>query len=108
MNWIAKSATDFNYAQCKQTRDFAKANKQAFRAHNLIWPSLTADHRCPSFVDHMNREQITKFMYSYINKTVRAIGTYPIAWDVLNEYIDDKPNVMYKTSSWSKIPDFAC
>ena len=26
MNWIAKSATDFNYAQCKQTRDFANAN----------------------------------------------------------------------------------
>ena len=47
-------------------------------------------------------------MYKYINETVAAIGPYPIAWDVLNEYIDDTPGVMYKTSVWSQIPDFAC
>jgi len=40
-------------------------------------------------------------MYSYINKTVRAVGDYPIAWDVLNEYVSDSKNVLFKTSAWS-------
>jgi GH35 family endo-1,4-beta-xylanase len=47
-------------------------------------------------------------MYSYIGKTVRAIGNYPIAWDVINEYVSDKKNEQFKISPWSQIPDFGC
>ena len=56
MNWIAKDGMNFNYTQCQQARDFAKANGQAFRAHNLIWPTIDSYHRWPAFVQRMNKE----------------------------------------------------
>jgi len=46
-------------------------------------------------------------MLSYIAGTVKAIGDYPIAWDVVNEAIDDGGGYI-RDSPWSKIPDFIC
>ena len=43
----------------------------------------------------------------YINATMTSIGTYPLAWDVVNEAIDDGPNVN-KTSPWSIVDNYIC
>jgi len=46
-------------------------------------------------------------MHTYIASTVKAIGDYPIAWDVVNEAIDDGSGYI-RESPWSKVPDFVC
>jgi endo-1,4-beta-xylanase len=46
-------------------------------------------------------------MLDYINSTVHALGSYPIAWDVINEAINDT-NGEIRDSPWKNIPDFIC
>ena len=43
----------------------------------------------------------------YINATMTNIGTYPLAWDVVNEAIADGPHVN-KTSPWSIVDNYIC
>jgi GH35 family endo-1,4-beta-xylanase len=52
-------------------------------------------------------------MLDYINKTVKAIGDYPINWDVINEAVDGRndpksPIYPLKESTWSDIDDLIC
>lgn len=64
----------------------------------------------------MNETDVHKkeaFMLDYINKTVRAIGDYPINWDVINEAVSgtnntEDPIYPLKESVWSDIPDLIC
>jgi len=52
--------------------------------------------------------KLEKFMLSYIDSTVKAIGDYPIAWDVINEAISDEEGVFIRNSPWNNITDFVC
>lgn len=47
-------------------------------------------------------------MIRYIKSTVKAIGDYPLVWDVVNEAISDGPSLVNKTSPWSIIDDYIC
>ena len=52
-------------------------------------------------------------MLDYINKTVRAIGDYPVNWDVINEAVSNNPDPkspIYPLwdGPWSDIDDLIC
>lgn len=49
-------------------------------------------------------------MISYIKKTMEHVGDYPLAWDVVNEAIDDNhnPKKIVKKSPWSRVDDYVC
>jgi endo-1,4-beta-xylanase len=79
----------------------------AMRAHNLIWGSPGTHN--PVFIrNEKNADVLEKYMTKYITETVKAIGDYPIAWDVVNEAIDDASWKYIKESPWSIIPDYIC
>lgn len=46
-------------------------------------------------------------MNEYI-ETVMSKVTYPFAWDVINEAINDSPNYVMKVSPWSIVDDYIC
>jgi GH35 family endo-1,4-beta-xylanase len=110
---MAKGYHDINYEKCKYMVEFAKNNSQAFRAHNLIWPSPGKGHN-PEFIkDEKNTHKKEAFMLEYINKTVKTIGHYPVNWDVINEAVSDTndtkdPIYPLKHSDWSDIDDLIC
>jgi len=87
--------------------EFAKNNSQAFRAHNLIWAS-PGTHNPDFVINQKNEKKQEEFMVDYITKTVKAIGDYPYAWDVVNEAVNDGPSQVMKDSPWSIVDDFMC
>lgn len=107
MNAIAKSMTHLDFTRCDYIVNFAKSHGIQVRGHNLIWAS-DGTHN-PDFVrNERDVKKLEQFMYDYIEKTMRHMGDYVFAWDVINEAVTDGPNGITKTSPWSKIPDFAC
>jgi len=79
----------------------------------LIWgaPSTPANPHVPAFVtNETNATKLEEFMVEYINQTMAAVGDYPIAWDVVNEAVDNSndPSKVIKVSAWSKIDDYVC
>lgn len=47
-------------------------------------------------------------MNEYIETVMTHMGSYPFAWDVVNEAIGDGPHVTIKPSPWAQIDDFIC
>jgi len=90
MNQIAKSFTENDFTGCKYIVDYAQKNNMKMRAHNLIW-GAPGTHN-PSFVQNeKDATVLEKYMTDYITETVKAIGDYPLAWDVVNEAISNSP-----------------
>jgi endo-1,4-beta-xylanase len=110
MTTIARAGIEekvWNYSECTKFVEFAKKNKLAMRAHNLVWASV--DSRNPAWVNaETNFTQLEDFMIEYVTKTVQTVGDYPFAWDAVNEAIDDDPHNFVKASPWKHIPDFGC
>ena len=89
--------------------DFADANNIKFRAHFLMSGSKSPN---PSWVRaETNMTKLEKFMLEYIESTVKHVGSNAIAWDVVNEAIDDAKDTtkIYKTvSPWYQIDNYIC
>jgi len=77
------------------------------RAHNLIWGS-PGPHNPPFVIAEKDPAVLEKYMIDYINETVKAIGDYPLAWDVINEAIDNSPHNYIKESPWTIVDDYIC
>lgn len=109
MPQIAKDFTDFDYSNCDTMVSFAKANNIKFRAHFLMSGSGSPN---PSWVrSETNMTKLEAFMLDYIESTVTHVGTNAMAWDVVNEAIDDANDAskIYKTvSPWYKIDNYIC
>lgn len=55
--------------------------------------------------------KLEQFMKDYINETVTHVGKNALAWDVVNEAIDNAkdPNaILKKVSPWYKIDNYIC
>lgn len=78
---------------------FAEANDIKFRAHFLMSGSKNPN---PSWVrSETNMTKLESFMLNYIESTVAHVGSNAVAWDVVNEAIDDANDAtkIYKTVS---------
>lgn len=107
MNQIAKNFTHLDARPCIELKNYAKNNNQSFRAHNLIWAN-SGTHN-PGFIrNETDYAKLEQFMNDYINSTVKAVGDYPIAWDVVNEAVSDEDGVFIRNSPWNNITDFVC
>ena len=107
MNFVAVDFTRSDYTRCKSLVDYAKKNSMAFRAHVLIWG--TPGTHNPAFVrKETNATVLEEYMLRYINETMANIGSYPFAWDVVNEAVENNEPQTIKTSPWSAIDGFIC
>ena len=107
MNFVAVDFTRSDYTRCKSLVDYAKKNSMAFRAHGLIWGAPRTHN--PAFVrKETNATVLEEYMLRYINETMANIGSYPFAWDVVNEAVENDEPQTIKTSPWSAIDGFIC
>ena len=97
MNFIAKSfdQKDWDFSGCKFSLNFAIKHKMQFRVHTLIWGS--PDSHNPQFIlDEKDPVILKKFMIDFITVMMQELGDYPIAWDIVNEAIDNKGSAIIK------------
>jgi len=79
----------------------------------LVWAAPGNGHNPKFIVNETDTDKKEAFMLEYINKTVRAIGDYPMNWDVINEAVSmstdpESPIYPLKESPWSDIDDLIC
>ena len=99
MKYIAKSYTELDFTRCDYLVDYAKRSYQQIRMHVLVWGS--PNHN-PQFVeDETDKVKLEKFMIEFITKTMERYGDYPIAYDVVNEAIDNADSKYIKVSPWT-------
>lgn len=108
MKFMAISYNEFDYTKCLSLVSYAQSKNQKIRAHNLIW-GAPSDHN-PKFIqEETNATKLENFMIRYIKRTVKTMGDYPHAWDVVNEAVsDDATGDIIKMSPWSFIDDYIC
>ena len=94
----------WDFSRCKTMAAYAKKNKMAMRGHTLIWPKNS-----PGWIEGYNKDRLESFMINYIKETVKQVGPYPFAWDVVNEALDEPyTNNFIRKSHWDIIPNFIC
>jgi len=80
---------------------FAKTNGIKFRAHFLMSGSKNPN---PTWVrEETDMKKLEKFMLNYIEATVKHVGSNAMAWDVVNEAIDDADDaskILKTVSPW--------
>lgn len=109
MNSIAKSSTNFNYDGCDKLLQFAEENKMAFRGHNTCWANVGKPHYQPAFIrDETDPAKIEAFLKNFIQTTLKRYSGKAIAWDVINEAIDDGKGHKVRPSVFAKVDDFIC
>ncbi|KAJ4385636.1 hypothetical protein N0V93_010065 [Gnomoniopsis smithogilvyi] len=96
---------DFTYTEGDVIADFAEANGQILRCHNLIWYN-----QLPTWVtsDTWTNETLTAAVEAHIQSEVSHYKGLCYAWDVVNEALDDtaayRTDVFYETMGTWYIP----
>ncbi|KAF3766952.1 glycoside hydrolase family 10 /Carbohydrate-binding module family 1 [Cryphonectria parasitica EP155] len=85
---------DFTYTEGDVITDFAEANGQILRCHNLVWYN-----QLPSWVtsDTWTNETLTAVVQAHIESEVGHYKGQCYAWDVVNEALDDNDPTGYRT-----------
>ena len=88
--------------------EFAKMHSQVFRGHYLISGAPRPIDNPPFVYNETNATKLESYLNEYIDKTVKSIGEYAYAWDVVNEAVADGAEPFYKVSPWSIVDDYIC
>ncbi|PSR82902.1 endo-1,4-beta-xylanase precursor [Coniella lustricola] len=85
---------NFTYTEGDVITDFAEANGQILRCHNLVWYN-----QLPSWVtsDTWTNATLTAVMEAHIQSEVTHYKGQCYAWDVVNEALDDNSPTGYRT-----------
>ncbi|KAJ4410629.1 hypothetical protein N0V82_009179 [Gnomoniopsis sp. IMI 355080] len=96
---------DFDYTEGDVITDFAEANGQILRCHNLVWYN-----QLPTWVtsDTWTNATLTAAVEAHIQSEVGHYKGQCYAWDVVNEALDDtaayRTDVFYETMGTWYIP----
>ncbi len=104
MGPIHPGETRYNWDPADQIVNFAVANQMKVRGHTLCWHNQTPDW----FFKDANGQLITKEVLlqrlkEHITTVVSRYKGKIYAWDVVNEVIDDSPDVFYRPSPFFNI-----
>ncbi|GMI40958.1 hypothetical protein TeGR_g8384 [Tetraparma gracilis] len=95
-----KVQNQFSFDACDQVLGFAEENNMAFRGHNLCWGVYN-----PSWVDDggFSSAELTRILQNHINNTLTHYKGKAVAWDVVNEAIEDSAPYGLKKNTWNNI-----
>lgn len=80
-----------------------------FRGHNTCWANVGAPYYQPDFIrNETDPVLIENFLQNFIQTTVKRYADKAIAWDVINEAIDDNNDHKTRPSVWANVNDFIC
>lgn len=100
MKWKAlrPSQTTFNFGDADYLVSFAQANGMQVRGHNLAWHNSIPDWLSRG---NFSRDQLIAILREHITTVVSRYRGKIVAWDVVNEAIDDQTGNLRETL-WSK------
>jgi endo-1,4-beta-xylanase len=102
---IHPSKDHYNFADTDALVAFAEANRMKVRGHTLVWHK-----QLPRWVtaNTFTREEAINLLRDHINTVVGRYKGKIVAWDVVNEAIDDQTGGLRTASFWyEKIgPDY--
>jgi len=86
MKWDTTEPSNgtFNFTPGQNIVNYAKANNERVRCHNLVWHS-----QLPSWVSSLPTNQVQSAMETHITTEVNAYKGECYAWDVVNEPFND-------------------
>jgi endo-1,4-beta-xylanase len=87
----------FNFTDADALVAFAEANNMAVRGHNLVW-----HNQIPSWLTGGNftRDQVIAIMQNHISTVVGRYRGRIVAWDVVNEAVNDSNGQLRSESFW--------
>jgi endo-1,4-beta-xylanase len=93
---VRPSRTTFNFTDTDALVDFAEANHLKIRGHTLVW-----HNQVPAWLSGGNftRDEVIEILRQHIETFVGRYRGRILAWDVVNEAIDDT-TAGYRTSSF--------
>jgi endo-1,4-beta-xylanase len=94
---IHPAQTTFNFTDTDALVAFAQANGMAVRGHTLVW-----HNQIPGWLTNGNftRDQVIAIMRDHIMTVVGRYRGQIVAWDVVNEAIDDNTGQLRSSSFW--------
>jgi endo-1,4-beta-xylanase len=96
MDAVRPSRTAFNFTDTDALVSFAQANNMKLRGHTLVW-----HNQIPGWLTSGNftRDQVIDIMREHIQTFVGRYRGTVLAWDVVNEAIDDSSGQL-RNSFW--------
>jgi GH35 family endo-1,4-beta-xylanase len=87
----------FNFTDADALVAFAETNNMAVRGHNLVW-----HNQIPSWLTNGNftRDQVIAILQNHISTVVGRYRGRIVAWDVVNEAINDSNGQLRSESFW--------
>lgn len=84
--------------------DFASSNGLKMRGHTLCWHQQTPAWMFKDAAGNaVSKEVLLARLKEHIQQVVSRYKGKIYAWDVVNEAVDDKGELIYRTSDWYKI-----
>ena len=104
MGPIHPKENEYNWANADSIVAFAVKNKIAIRGHNLLWHSQAPPWMFKdSLGNQVTKEVLLKRLKDHITTVVNRYKGKIYAWDVVNEAIDDNPDVYMRNTLWYQI-----
>lgn len=84
---IQPTRGEYNFQGCDSVLDFAVENGMQFRGHNFIWARFN-----PGWLEDgdFDSDELVKIMTDHINTVGSRYKNKTIAWDVVNEALNDE------------------
>jgi len=104
MGPIHPKENEYNWANADSIVAFAQRNNIQVRGHNLLWHS-----QAPSWMfkdeagNNVSKEVLLKRLKDHITAVMTRYKGKIYAWDVVNEAIDDNPDVYMRNTLWYQI-----
>ena len=98
--WTVRPTLDnFDFTEADEIVRFAQAHEMKVRGHCLVW-----DHNNPKWLadGHFSATQLSRLLQEHITKEMKYYAGQVVAWDVVNEALDDHGNP--KDSIWYNQP----
>lgn len=96
---LLKSLNEYNFDEADRIIEFAKYSNIAMRGHAIVWHNQTPDWL---FKD-ANKEILLQRLKDYILCVGKKYENDFYCWDVVNEAIEDKKDLLYRKNPWLDI-----
>lgn len=102
---VHPSENVWNWTNADKIVDFAVKNGIKIRGHNLLWHTQVGAWMFKDSITGQNvsKEVLLKRLKTHITTVVNRYKGKIYAWDVVNEAIDDNPDVFMRNSLWYQI-----
>lgn len=102
---VHPSENVWNWTNADKIVDFAVKNGIKIRGHNLLWHTQVGAWMFKDSItgETVSKEVLLKRLKTHITTVVNRYKGKIYAWDVVNEAIDDNPDVFMRNTQWYKI-----